>query len=208
MLKQCSVCGAFFEGHKHKKTCSSKCAHRAQAIVVQQKMMNDNPMKKPDVAKKMSTTRSQRFKDDPQFKELVAAYTRKAWADGKYDNVKVGQCKWYDHARPDGTTVKLQGTWEVVFARWLDAQGIRYDAHRGRIKYHDAQGTERSYYPDFYVIDENCYYDVKGVYFNDLQEAKFELIRKSNPTIDIKIIDRQAFKSLGIDVIKESKMVT
>lgn len=208
MQKQCTVCHEWFEGHKRKKTCSPKCAHRAQGDAVRQKMIDDNPMKRPAVAEKMSRTRSQRFKDDPTFSELVAAYTRRAWADGKYDGVKVGRCKWYDHVRPDGTSVKLQGTWEVIFARWLDAQGTLYDAHRGRIKYLDDKGTERSYYPDFYVPAEGRYFDIKGAYFDDLQKRKFEFIRASNPTLDIEIVNRQVFTSLGIDVHKESKRVS
>lgn len=168
----------------------------------------NNPMCRTDVAAKMSQTRSQRFKDDPSFRELVSSYTRQAWADGKYDGVKTGKRKWYDHVRPDGSTVKLQGTWEVVFARYLDAQNVLYDAHKGRIPYRDGAGVERSYYPDFFVPSQNRYYDVKGAFWDDAQRDKVRCVIQSNPDIKLDIINRDVFKELGINVDYEAKGVT
>lgn len=204
MQKQCTVCSTPFDGHKHKKTCSPKCAHKAQAVVVRKLMLENNPMKRLDVAKRMSKSRSKRFRDDPTFKEKVAAYTRKAWADGKYDGVRVGQCAWYKHTKLDGTVVKLQGTWEVVFAQFLDSLGIEYEAHRGRILYVDNLGINRSYYPDFYVPMWNAYIDVKGAMFYDLQLNKMQCIRRSNPDKFIEIVTREYFDSIELDVRKLS----
>jgi len=38
-----------------------------------------------------------------------------------------------------GETIKVQGTWELAFATWLDKQEINFIAHRGTIKYFDGQ---------------------------------------------------------------------
>lgn len=103
-----------------------------------------NGMKKPDVAKRQGQTRSHKFATDPEWSKRTSRYVRKAWAEGKFDHAPVGRCKWYDHTKPDGSTVKLQGTWEVVFARHLDRLNIEYEAHRGTIKYL-YEGVERSY---------------------------------------------------------------
>ena len=204
MQKQCTVCLEFFDGHKHKKTCSPTCAHKAQAVVVRRIMLENNPMKCPSVAEKMSKTRSKRFRDDPVFKEKVAAYTRKAWADGKYDGVRVGQCVWYEHTKLDGTVVKLQGTWEVVFAQFLDTLKIEYKTHHGRIPYVDDAGIKRSYYPDFYIPMWNAYIDVKGAMFYDLQLDKMRCVRSSNADKFIEIVTQQYFNSIGLDVCKLS----
>ncbi len=207
MTRQCAVCTQEFDANTNRKTCSSACAHRAQAVVVQRKMLTDNPMKRADVAKRMSETRSARFQSDPEFREQVAAYTRKAWADGKYEGVKTGMCKWYAHTRPDGSVVKLQGTWEVVMARHLDSLQIAYDAHVGRIPYKDGANVARSYYPDFYVPAVDSYIDVKGAFWDKVQSEKFSHIFRSNPNVRVLIANRGVFKMWNIDVDKESKTI-
>jgi hypothetical protein len=130
---------------------------------------------------------------------------REAWESGKYDHVPVGRCKWYDHTKPNGELVKLQGTWEVVFARHMDSLNLNYHAHRGRLTYLDAKGVERSYYPDFYIPMWDTYVDVKGVFFTDIQRNKFDQIREANPGSSVVLITKEDFKQMGIDVLKESK---
>lgn len=167
----------------------------------------NNPMKRLDVAAKVSKTRSEKFKNDPEFKKKVSEYTRNAWKKGLYDHVNVGRCRWYNHVKPDSTVVKLQGTWEVIFATWLDGNDINYSAHRGKISYIDRNGLKRTYLPDFYVPEHACYYDVKGAWFTEIQKEKFSCIRESNKDIVIKIVDREEFGRLGINVDKESHKI-
>jgi hypothetical protein len=163
-----------------------------------------NGMKQPKARAKASKTRRERVTSDPEYLKNLSEKISQAWADGKYEHVNVGRCKWYDHLKPDGSIVKLQGTWEVVLAKHLDKLNIAYQAHVGRIKYVDDNGEQRSYYPDFYVPAVDCYLDVKGVFFNTLQEHKFELIRASNVDMNIVIVDKERFMSWGIDVKRES----
>lgn len=163
-----------------------------------------NGMKNPEARVKASKTRRERITSDPEYRKHLSKKTREAWEDGKFDHVSVGCCKWYEHIRPDGTIVKLQGTWEVIFARWLDSNDVKYDAHRGRISYVDKNGETHNYYPDFYVLNEDCYYDVKGAFFDDLQRQKFESIRSSNPRLKLRLITKEVFSDLGIDINKES----
>lgn len=49
-----------------------------------------NGMKQPEARAKASKTRKAKFANDPEFKEMIAECTRQAWADGKYDDVPVG----------------------------------------------------------------------------------------------------------------------
>lgn len=109
-----------------------------------------------------------------------------------------GRCKWHSYTKFDGTTIKLQGTWELAFAKWADQQGITYTAHRGRIAYVDDRGDERSYYPDFWVEDWQEYIEIKNRYHMSLQERKFELIRASNPNMPLRILMREELKKLGV----------
>jgi len=161
-----------------------------------------NGMKNPDVAKRAGETRSKKFSEDADFRESVSAYIRKAWAEGKFNHVQVGRCKWYDHVKPNGETVKLQGTWEVALARHMDNLQLEYHAHRGRMTYTDSAGTQRSYHPDFYVPMWDTYIDVKGAFFTELQKEKFDCVRNCNPSVNVLLITKSDLTSMGIDLTK------
>lgn len=131
---------------------------------------------------------------------MVADYTRAAWAAGKFDGVSVGRCKWYDHVRPDGRVVKLQGTWEVALARRLDELDVEYRAHEGRWPY-VLNGVERSYYPDFYIPMWNVTIDVKGVFWDECGAEKYDAIRIWNRKKVLVIADRALLVSWNVDVL-------
>ncbi len=95
--------------------------------------------------------------------------------------------------------MKLQGTWEVAFARWMDTNRIDYKAHRGRIPFIGSDGTEHSYYPDFYIPQSRMYVDVKGAFWDSEQAEKIDLIRKSNPKLNLFIANKEIFKEFRIN---------
>jgi hypothetical protein len=156
-----------------------------------------NGMKQSNAKIKASATRK-KMMENPEFRQAIAAKTRKAWADGKFDGVRVGQCKWFNYTKRDGSVIKLQGTWELAFAKWADDQELQFDTHKGRIKYNDEFGTERTYYPDFYVYDWQCWIDIKNDYHYQMQKKKFQLINESNPNKKIRIILKKELESLGV----------
>lgn len=166
-----------------------------------------NGMKNSEVAKRQGKTRSNKFANDPAWKEKASKVMRDAWLSGKYDHSPVGRCKWYNHVKPNGEIIKLQGTWEVVLARHMDVIEVDYETHKGRISYTDGNSFERSYYPDFYVPMWDAYIDVKGAFFTELQKQKFEFIKSSNPDINICLVTKEDFKHMGIDVMKASKEI-
>src|SRR5690606_13451700 len=93
----------------HGKTYRTKTTHPEWAREISRtqkssgRMLGDlNPMRRPDVAQRMSRTRRSKVTSDPAYREAHSQRMRKAWAAGKYDSVAVGCCKWYSHERPDG----------------------------------------------------------------------------------------------------------
>lgn len=157
-------------------------------------MTLNNPMKRPEVCEKVSQWRKNMPKE---IKEKYAAGSRKAWADGKFKNVRVGQCEWFSYIKKNGKEIKLQGTWELAFAKWADEKGLDFITHRNRIPY-IFENKERSYYPDFFVNEWNCYVDIKNDYHMSLQEEKFKAIRECNPNLSIKILLKKDLKELGV----------
>jgi len=142
---------------------------------------------RPEYKEKMSK--------DPELRKLYSAKTRKAWADGKFDGVRVGQCKWYEYKHSDGKAYKVQGTWELAFIEWLDKNDLDFKCHRGRIPY-TLNGQNKNYYPDFWINEWNAYADVKCEYFYDRE--KFKEIKKSNKKINIKILLKKDLLKLGV----------
>lgn len=114
----CKICPVEFEvpySERDRVCCSKKCANVAKSIASTQRMIENNPMKRPEVAARTSKTRSEKFQNEPEFREQARTLMLQAWVDGKYDGVRVGVCEWYDHVKPDGALIKLQGTWELAY---------------------------------------------------------------------------------------------
>lgn len=157
-----------------------------------------NPMKNIDVAKRMGATRSEKFKTDPNFRIQTSELVRAAWKNGKYDNVKVGKCNWFNYMKNNGVSCKLQGTWELAYAKWLDLNSIEFISHKGKIHYLDELSVSRSYYPDFYLPKTNEYIDIKNDYHYNLNVNKFLQIRSSNPDIKLTLLFKEDLIKLGI----------
>lgn len=144
-----------------------------------------NGMKSLIARKKVSESRKNMSTEN---RKIYSTATRAAWKNGKYDGVKVGRCKWYAIQTPNGP-MKVQGTWELKYAEYLMENNITFYAHRGRISYIDSDGVTRSYYPDFYLPNEDKYIDVKAPYFYKIQEEKFSLIKTQYPNLKLDVVE-------------------
>lgn len=77
-----------------------------------------------------------------------------------------------------GVVYKVQGTWELEVAKWLNAQGILW-VRNLTLKYLAADGVNRSYYPDFYIPSLDIYLEVKGLYDEKAQD-KMKRVMSTN----------------------------
>lgn len=67
--------------------------------------------------------------------------------------------------------LKFQGLWEVNYAKWLDDNLIKWRRPTEKFAY-EFEGKTRYYTPDFYLIDESAYIEIKG-YPTDKDFAKW-----------------------------------
>jgi hypothetical protein len=86
---------------------------------------------------------------------------------------------------------KFHGTWEVKYAKWLDKNKIQWRKPSETFKY-EFQGKTKRYTPDFYLIEDACYVEIKG-YETDKDRAKW-----SQFPLKHKVIKKQDFKNMGI----------
>lgn len=63
----------------------------------------------------------------------------------------------------EGKNIILQSTWEEIIANWLTSNNIRWKRPDNRFKWFDITlDKNRTYLPDFFLIDYNVYLDVKN----------------------------------------------
>ena len=80
-----------------------------------------------------------------------------------------GVKSWYES--PIAGKVYLRSTYELEYVKFLDEKGISWIANIQSFRYL-FNGEEHSYYPDFFLPDDNCYVEIKG--FKTLKdEAKW-----------------------------------
>jgi hypothetical protein len=88
-----------------------------------------------------------------------------------------GRCKSITHISPIAGEVKLNGSWEQKYAFWLDENNIKWIRNTKSFPY-EFEGKVRKYYPDFYLVDENRYIEIKG-YETDKDRAKWSQFKNT-----------------------------
>lgn len=115
--------------------------------------------------------------------------------------VAKGRSKWYDVEMPDGTIQKVQGTYELRYARHLLSQGLAFTTQpKPGLKYVDQFGGTHKYNPDFWVPSLESYVEIKSTYTLGLRGArkKLEMVQKAgHPLI---ILTEVELSEMGIDM--------
>lgn len=91
--------------------------------------------------------------------------------DSGWESV-AGRCKKFDYHSPIAGNVKVDGTWELIFARWLDFKGFNWRRNKERFPYINLKGIESHYTPDFWVEELDGYVEIKG-YETELDRCKW-----------------------------------
>lgn len=83
-----------------------------------------------------------------------------------------GRAKKYSYVSVRGDTFVLDGTWELLTAKYLDYLGLSWKKNKNKFYYTNLVGKESTYTPDFYVEDWDTYIEVKG-YETELDRCKW-----------------------------------
>ena len=68
--------------------------------------------------------------------------------------------------------VFLDGMWELKTAMYFDENNINWIRNKKRFNYLDSNGIKRTYCPDFYLIDDDMFIEIKG-YETELDRLKW-----------------------------------
>jgi len=97
-----------------------------------------------------------------------------------------GKSKWFNFQKKDGTIVKVQGTYELRFAKVLEELDSEWT--RGQIlEWFDGDGKKKRYSADFYspLLGKN--FELKGHWWGK-DEEKMKRVIKQNPGVVIEIV--------------------
>lgn len=134
-----------------------------------------------ETKEKISKTMQQVVKENPE----------------SYNGVNInGKVKKYDY-----NGIKLDGSWELLVAQYLDFNNIKWERPRKGFEY-IWSNDKHIYYPDFYLTDYNVYIEVKG-FETERDYIKWKslsnlIIIKRKEIDDIKNSQYNIFNYLGL----------
>ena len=102
----------------------------------------------------------------------------------------------------DGSKVWMRSSWEIKLAKYLDDKKTEwlYEPKVFPIEYvYNEEKKEGTYKPDFFLIKENKYIEVKGWWRDDALD-KYTAFLEQYPKIKIELYNREKFKELSIYV--------
>ncbi|MDO8640279.1 MAG: hypothetical protein Q7R33_01945 [Nitrosarchaeum sp.] len=101
--------------------------------------------------------------------------------------------KWFFY-----DNIFYQGTWEFKFGLWLRMHNIRFNCHRDVRRFEYVIDNKKHFYcPDFYLLDEDKFIEIKGQFTARCRE-KMAIISKLYPDIKIEIYRYQELSKMGV----------
>lgn len=108
-------------------------------------------------------------------------------------NNRGGRCKWYNY-----NGQKLQGTYELNFAKKLDEYNINWlkiKTNSMTLNWVDDNNKNHKYTPDFYLKDYDLYIEIKGYWWGN-DKRKMELVKIQNNIHNIIIIEKELYTQI------------
>lgn len=106
--------------------------------------------------------------------------------------------KRYEYQSLMNGKVYLMGKWELEYAKYLDSSGIKWERNTKKFRYvSDLLPNESKigyYIPDFYLVDEDSYVEIKG-YETNLDHSKWEQF-----PMKLKVLRYHDLKNLGLKI--------
>ena len=86
----------------------------------------------------------------------------------------------------------FHSTWEVAYAKYLDKKRAKWNYE----SIHFDLGNS-TYTPDFYLMDEDKYIEIKG-YWREDAKKKFKKFKRKYPNINIIILAKKDLEKIGV----------
>lgn len=133
-------------------------------------------------------------KDELSEKERIEKIKKTISINRKTGGIRKGSGRgiktWYES--PIAGLVYLRSTYELEYAKYLDSLEIKWKQNEDYFEYY-FEGKKLKYYPDFYIIDEDLYVEIKG--FKTKKDTE-----KWKAVENLKILFKKDLIELGIKI--------
>jgi hypothetical protein len=128
-----------------------------------------NNIKKKPKKKLSKNNKGKKFSDE--FRKKRSDEMKLRYSNGWQSTA--GRTKKIKYDSQIAGVVLLDGKWELGTAKYFDENKINWLRNKKRFDYVDSNGISRTYCPDFYLIYEKKYIEVKG-YETELDKLKWK----------------------------------
>ncbi len=120
-----------------------------------------------------------------EFKEKRSLEMKTRYSNG-WEN-SAGRTKKIKYNSPIAGEVTLDGKWELNTAIFFDKNNINWIRNKKRFNYIDSTNKNKTYCPDFYLVDLDIFIEVKG-YKTELDKFKWNQFPNKLEVWDKKIL--------------------
>ena len=126
------------------------------------------------------------FENNPA--RVMGEEARKRQSERMSENNPGGKSKWFEI-----NGKKVQGTWELNFAKHCNDHSIKWD--RCKPWKYTMDGKVRSYTPDFYIPSKDLYIEIKGRWWGE-DRRKMDCVIEQHPDKNILILEKEQYNKL------------
>ena len=131
-----------------------------------------------------------------EFKQKLSETIKEKVKNGEW-HYSFSKVRSHEYTSPFAGDVKLHGSWELAYAKYLDANNIQWirptqKEHKFKYTFSELKGGEGFYIPDFYLVNENVWVEIKG-YETEKDRAKWASFPHS-----LRILKEKDLKELNL----------
>jgi hypothetical protein len=200
-MNSCKICGN--EARFLFKTGNWYCCKSPNSCPVKRKNSGDkiksirsNLTRKSYIVERIGTIKGQAATIEKELeRRQKISYTMKnnPEAGGLREGSGRGLKCWYE-SKIAGN-VYIRSSYELEYVKWLDDNNIKWKANLIRFPY-EFESKIRNYIPDFYLIDEDCYVEIKGY------ETEKDKAKQNQFPYKLKVLKYEDLYKLGLNIKK------
>lgn len=136
------------------------CGIKNKSIGIHQKFCKLNPDRSKNIQNSTHIGKCLNEEDEKIRREKISKTMKKnPLAGGLREGSGRGLKTWYES--PIAGRVYLRSSYELAYVKYLDANQIKWKQNIKSFEYVFNE-KKRRYFPDFYLIDEGCFVEIKG----------------------------------------------
>ncbi len=195
--KECSTCGVLiskFGYNRHIVKCDGNGPQRdrkkskKKRIAWNKGLTADTDSRVQENAKKVTESIRKSVLDGTYKLRRMGTEARKRLSFQQSEKNRGGKCKWFNV-----NGIYVQGKWEYNIALKLNELNVEW--RRGSPIEYKIDGKLKHYTPDFFLVKENVFLEVKGYWWGNDKE-KMECVYAQYPDMKILIIEKIQYEKI------------